>query len=335
MTFETYREFFMKNCLMKDCKGNLTRPIWGKVGNDFYVLMEKYGIENKTHFAQMLRLNIQEIPKCKTCGKTLEKDIRLTYCSSKCMANDPEVLQKREKTSMEKYGVKNAGGSKEAIEKAKQTKLDNNGGSHEEEIRQRNLKTKQTQLEKYGSEKEWKKVCSERGKEIMSRFTFEELSEKGKKGTEKRQKTNLEKYGTEYSFNINPSLNSLSKPEKEISLLIKKDFEILTLNDGKINYFFNLCYENKIIEYYENNLNANPLMYKNDHIFKRNGKLKVATEIWLKNKKIIEVALSKGYEVYIVWENEFKYFKDKTIEELMKFLDSSKQNTKKCFGKIS
>lgn len=71
--------------------------------------------------------NIQIRPVCKICGNKIKFNGYskgfTTYCSPKCSKKDPLVQQKMEKTCLQKYGIKNGGGSKEAQEKIKQTTL--------------------------------------------------------------------------------------------------------------------------------------------------------------------------------------------------------------------
>lgn len=54
--------------------------------------------------------SLQNVPKC-YCGKTLDfisisKGYR-SFCSKKCLSNSPEIIKKKESTSLDKYGVTN------------------------------------------------------------------------------------------------------------------------------------------------------------------------------------------------------------------------------------
>jgi len=59
-------------------------------------------------------MNGDNIPKCKTCGKEVKwvfpgknKGYR-TYCNQKCYGNDPNSIQRRKDTCLEKYGTVSA-----------------------------------------------------------------------------------------------------------------------------------------------------------------------------------------------------------------------------------
>ena len=126
-----------------------------------------------------IRDHIEFHPYCKTCGKKLNFNyIRghlQEYCSQKCSHNNDSVKEKMKQTCLERYGVENAGASKQAQEKIKQTCLNHYGVEYswqatevKEKIRQQNIKnlgvnypmqsnivkekSKQTCLKKYGCE---------------------------------------------------------------------------------------------------------------------------------------------------------------------------------------
>ena len=100
---------------------------------------------------------------CKVCGQptkfhTLPDGYRET-CSKKCgnkiMFADPErgakIQAKREATCLARYGVTNAGGTKESLEKAQKTNLEKRGVAWNMQSREVVEKSKATCLEKYGA----------------------------------------------------------------------------------------------------------------------------------------------------------------------------------------
>lgn len=64
---------------------------------------------------------------------------------------------------------------------------------------------------------------------------------------------------------------------------------------------------------------ADPRYYKKDDIVNQPGdkSLIKASEIWDKDRKIIEYANNHGYRVIILWEDEIRNYNDK---ELMKYI---------------
>jgi len=53
-----------------------------------------------------IRNNIDEWPKCPTCGKLLD-NLEHKHCSPRCASLDPEVQKKNEETNLKLYGVRN------------------------------------------------------------------------------------------------------------------------------------------------------------------------------------------------------------------------------------
>ena len=100
---------------------------------------------------------------CKVCGQptkfhTLSDGYRET-CSKKCgnkiMFADPErgakIKEKRVATCMARYGVTNAGGTKESLEKAQKTHMEKRGVRWAMQSKEVVEKSKETCMEKYGT----------------------------------------------------------------------------------------------------------------------------------------------------------------------------------------
>lgn len=108
---------------------------------------------------------------------------------------------------------------------------------------------------------------------------------------------------------------------KEITQLELEHQFIIKRNDVSSRYFsYDIKYNNKIIEYNGDLWHANPSKYKKDDIprFPRNKK--TANEIWDNDKLKQKLALDTGYEILIVWENDMKIDKQKSIQECINFL---------------
>ena len=144
-----------------------------------YILNRYHDSDSINETLLRIRDNIISHPYCKTCGKRLDFKIinghLKEYCSSKCANNNEAVREKRKNTCLERYGVINAGGSKQSLEKIKQTCLERYGVESsfqadfvKEKIKKTNNKklgvnypmqsnivkekSKQTCLERYGCE---------------------------------------------------------------------------------------------------------------------------------------------------------------------------------------
>ena len=86
-----------------------------------------------------------------------------------------------------------------------------------------------------------------------------------------------------------------------------------------ISYDFVYKPTNKIIEFNGDYWHCNPKYYDKNYFHKH--RKKYAYEIWniddIKTRKAIE----SGYEIKVVWENEYKQNPDKIIDECIKFLN--------------
>lgn len=118
---------------------------------------------------------------------------------------------------------------------------------------------------------------------------------------------------------------TVSKAEKEILFEIKKfdtNLEVihqLTLsNSNKKQYIYDIALKNKIIEYNGDFWHCNPKIYAPEYI---NPRTKLtASDKWKTDKEKIKFAQSKGYEVMVVWESEFKQNKEEVLKKCIQFL---------------
>ena len=85
-------------------------------------------------------------------------------------------------------------------------------------------------------------------------------------------------------------------------------------------YVFDFVYEHKIIEFNGDYWHANPKIYDKTFINKTNGH--TAKEIWSHDKSKIKYAQKHGYEVYTVWESDFRNDPNNVIKKCMSFLTS-------------
>lgn len=131
---------------------------------------------------------------CQICGKNL---VHLDSVNSKFLKTCSKECTKklREQTCLEKYGVSNAGGSKQAIEKARQTNLQRYGVEWVGQVEETKKKIAKTNLERYGYE---------------STFSSPKIKSKAKQ-------TSLEKYGTEWAMSSKEIRNLSSKRKMDES----------------------------------------------------------------------------------------------------------------------
>jgi hypothetical protein len=174
--------------------------------------------------------NIKSVPTCKNINCSKKTNYKnstlgyLSYCSNKCMSSCPDILRKKEQTSMKNYGTKRPQkldiikekatktnierygsvspmGNNEVLQKSKNTLYENYGvynPAHSEEILEKRIKSfkkssyketyRKTSLERYGVEHPW-----------MSKDIHKKTIEHHYEYYRKRINEKLEKY-SEYSF---------------------------------------------------------------------------------------------------------------------------------------
>ena len=148
---------------------------------------------------------IEELPKCKICGKTLY-NLNAKYCSCQCQLKDPEFIEYRvnkskrhikeqvakfHKTCYERYGVFAPAQNKEIFDKVRKTKLEKYG----DETFNNTNKIKHTCIEKYGVENpgqidEVKQKIRNTKQERYNNPTYTNI--------EKRKHTSIERYGADF-----------------------------------------------------------------------------------------------------------------------------------------
>jgi hypothetical protein len=114
----------------------------------------------------------------------------------------------------------------------------------------------------------------------------------------------------------------ISKKEKELGELLNiKDDQLLLMNEDGECYVYDLTLNNKIIEFNGDYWHANPIKYTSDQVISYpKGIKRTAQEVWDKDKRKIEFAKSKGYEVLTVWENDFDKSKEQIVQKCLDFL---------------
>lgn len=135
------------------------------------------------------------------------------------------------------------------------------------------------------------------------------------KPDEEKQRINRLKLGNGYS---------VSNAEREIIEHLKENdihaiHQFSLFNDQlKKQYIYDISLYNKIIEYNGDYWHCNPTKYNKDYYHKRIHKS--AEEIWERDRIKKNYAISKGYIVLTIWENDYKKDKQGTIEKCLNFL---------------
>lgn len=152
-------------------------------------------------------------------------------------------------------------------------------------------------------------------------FSLEKCIEKYglEKGTiiyNNRQNKWLKSFKNSMKTNFVNGIQSSSAANKLFSIIEKQITGQREFILGK--YAFDFVYNNKIIEFNGDYWHANPKIYDKTFINKTNGY--TAKEIWKRDKDKIKYAKNHGYDVYTVWESDFKNDYELVIKKCMDFL---------------
>ena len=174
-------------------------------------VLKKHSMDARTYYDTHVKHGTEGT--CPVCGKptkfrSLGEGYK-TCCSHECwgkyFSSDKEKVAKRnaksEATAMSRYGVKNAGGSKEALEKANATNLAKRGVLYPTQSKEVIEKSKETCLSKYGATTY---VHSAEGAERVTSTVMEKFNRSnffsGKEGKEAARAGYLAKHGYDHNM---------------------------------------------------------------------------------------------------------------------------------------
>ena len=151
-----------------------------------------------------------------------------------------------------------------------------------------------------------------------------------KENTKKRMDTLIDRYGTISMRKICRVFSRDSKPQKEIYNFLSSslgddifyNFAIKVTDDNKLYYAdMYVSSSNTVIEFNGDYWHCNPNKY--DANYYHQDKKMLAEEIWKNDKQKENNIIDAGYNMFVVWEDEYKKDKDKM---LLKILDYSKND---------
>ena len=216
---ESQELFKIKPISINHLKGSIYSETYLKISNEL-------NISNVRAILWHVINNVYEIPKCMICGKNSKYSHHINsyqiHCSKECKSNDPNIneykktiVEKREKTMMEKYGVAKISHLPEIRKKAADTMEARYGSRNTLQSSELKAKVQATNLERYGhtnvGPSTRKKASSTMTEKYGVQHTLQSSELKAKV-----QATNLERYGA-----VSPTMNSLIKEKIKQTNLVK------------------------------------------------------------------------------------------------------------------
>lgn len=183
------------------------------------------------------------------------------------------------------------------------------------------INSKQYYIDKYGEEEGLNKYNIWKKSQDHGSINFFINKYGQEKGTIKYIETNKTKFIKSYYSKISQEcFNEISEFIENSNLILfgDKELQLYTTDNNIIKRFcYDFCYQNKIIEFNGDKWHCNPKFFKeNDFNIK---KIK-AKDVWDYDKKKKELAESRGYEVLIIWEDDWKNNKIKTLNKVLNYL---------------
>ena len=153
------------------------------------------------------------------------------------------------------------------------------------------------------------------------------MRKQSQKTKARRRRTLVKKYGVTKSWLLS---KTSSKPQKEITKIIKQMFPTLTvLSDFPIKkksggYKLDILLKeiNLVIEFNGTYWHCDPRFYEKDY-YNQKKKLK-AEEIWSYDNDRKSFLEGLGYKVVIVWEHDYKTNSEQTLNILRECIDGKK-----------
>lgn len=237
-----------------DCPGRVGNLFFKKRYPEFYeYLMKNYNKLSSGKFTERLYQyyhGLTEPPKC-NCG-TPCKYLNFTmgyqkFCSGKCSNNDPEVRVKKMKSNLERYGTIHPSQNPEVKKRLMDSYIKNNGGMGN--AGKARKKFEETMLERYGVNTPYKNetIRAKAKASLTSQYgevwqAHEEIRAKVNASNQKteeefqainakRRKTNLQKYGYEYTQQRPETRKQIAQSLRN-NTLKKYDFVLESRADG-------------------------------------------------------------------------------------------------------
>ena len=187
-----------------------------------------------------------------------------------------------------------------------------NKNNNKDELNKKRGLTKEQFIIKHGIDEYDKNIeakrigCSKEG--LINKFGIDKYTERINNIKNALRKSGFNKYSkisSELFIEIENNINEKCYYGKEEKIIQFYD------DNGKYFCFYvDFSCNNKIIEFYGDYFHGNPDLYKLDKIIGSKYKHFTAEEIWKRDRERIQLIKDRGYDILIIWENEYKKNKE-------------------------
>lgn len=194
-----------------------------------------------------------------------------------------------------------------------------------EEYRQKQIytKSKQRYIDEYGEE-EGLRIVDEINKKKT--HTLENFQRKyGKEEGWNRYKEYHENKHCSYSKVASKLFEELEKSleRKDLTYIYKPKNHELHLSDKGKSYYFDFCIPELkfIIEFNGDLFHGNPRLFNESDRPNPYDETLTAKDMWERDKQKVDFAKKNGYNVFVVWESEYRKDKDRILETIKELVE--------------
>ena len=182
-------------------------------------------------------------------------------------------------------------------------------------------------IDKYGEKEGAKKYSEVNAKKMLTEENFIRKygEEEGKKRFDEYNRHSARSYSS-ISQRMFEEIDNRFEVAKARSRYAMKGREVgVTYREGDIirNAILDYCLDNRVIEFNGDYYHANPSLYDADDYI--DVPEMVARDIWTRDGNRNEGLAKEGYDIHIVWENDYRKDPEKTINECVEFLQGRKK----------
>jgi len=238
-----------------------------------------------------------------------------SYKQKQAITNSFEYKQQRYGWTKEEFDEYNSSRAVTVENLVKRWGLEKGVAKWEEYCeKQKITKSQEYVVERYGQEY-WDELCKIKSKPHNAIL----LAEKENITIDQAVEKIAARFGSAWVSNL--EIEFVKHLERQIGAI---EHSNLSKPYGKWNHetdsyvVYDIKHNDCIIEFNGDYWHANPEIYS-EHDEIRNVS---ARDIWAKDEKKLEIARKSGYRVYVVWEKNYRSNKEKTIQEVVKWIQN-------------